>query len=167
MAAQEQSLELARRAWSESLQQLLRDQPEDGRTALEALASAMAAMERALQSQEATNRALRQSLDAYREVIERAGSRGEALAAGQGVQAEATGRGKPESMRLIYGLNCPLTTMSGGWVGITDCSHQPLSGNFKNRPQERRRFLRDRVRICMDSMLPMALLASCHSGPSK
>jgi chromosome segregation ATPase len=71
LAAQEQGLELAR-SWSESLQQLVRDQAEDGRTALEALASAMAAMERALESQEETNRALRESLEAYREVIERA-----------------------------------------------------------------------------------------------
>jgi hypothetical protein len=59
VAAQEQSLELAR-AWSESLQQLVRDQTEDGARPLKALASAMAAMERALESQEATNRALRQ-----------------------------------------------------------------------------------------------------------
>ena len=73
VAAQERSLELAR-AWSESLSELVADQAEGGRAALEALTSALAATERALASQEETNRALRQSLEAYREVIERAGA---------------------------------------------------------------------------------------------
>ena len=71
VAAQERSLELAQ-AWTGSLQQLVTDQAEGGRAALEALTSTLAATERALASQEETNRALRQSLEAYREVIERA-----------------------------------------------------------------------------------------------
>ena len=59
-----------------------------------ALASSLAAMERALASQEATNRALRQSLDAHREVVERAAAaqeRGARLvqAALDGVSASA------------------------------------------------------------------------------
>jgi hypothetical protein len=58
VAAQERSLELAK-AWSGSLQQLISDQAE-------------AATEKALASQEEANRALRQSLEAYRAVIERA-----------------------------------------------------------------------------------------------
>ncbi|HSO52751.1 MAG TPA: hypothetical protein VL330_08390 [Actinomycetes bacterium] len=69
MAAQERSLELAQ-AWTGSLQQLLADQAEGGRAAL--VTSTLAATERALASQEEANRALRQSLEAYREVIERA-----------------------------------------------------------------------------------------------
>ncbi len=71
VAAQERSLELAQ-AWSDSLRDLLADQAEGGRAALEALTSTLAATERALASQEEANRALRQSLDAYRDVIERA-----------------------------------------------------------------------------------------------
>jgi chromosome segregation ATPase len=71
VAAQERSLELAR-AWSDSLRELLADQAEGGRAALEALASTLAATERAVASQEEANRALRQSLEAYREVIDRA-----------------------------------------------------------------------------------------------
>ena len=71
MAAQERSLELAQ-AWTGSLQQLVTDQAEGGRAALEALTSTLAATERALASQEEANKALRQSLEAYREVIERA-----------------------------------------------------------------------------------------------
>jgi chromosome segregation ATPase len=71
VAAQERSLELAQ-AWSGSLQQLVSDQAEGGRAALEALTSTLAATERALASQEEANRALRQSLEAYRGVIERA-----------------------------------------------------------------------------------------------
>jgi hypothetical protein len=71
LAAQERSLELAQ-AWSGSLQQLISDPAENGRAALEALTSTLAATERALASQEEANRALRQSLEAYREVIERA-----------------------------------------------------------------------------------------------
>ena len=71
VAAQERSLELAQ-AWTGSLQQLISDQAEGGRAALEALTSTLAATERALASQEEANRALRQSLEAYRAVIERA-----------------------------------------------------------------------------------------------
>jgi hypothetical protein len=71
VAAQERSLELAQ-AWSDSLLELVTDQAEGGRVALEALTSTLAATERALASQEEANRALRQSLEAYREVIERA-----------------------------------------------------------------------------------------------
>ena len=73
VAAQERSLELAQ-AWSDSLRELVADQAESGRAALEALTATLAATERALASQEETNRALRQSLEAYREVIERAGA---------------------------------------------------------------------------------------------
>jgi chromosome segregation ATPase len=71
VAAQERSLELAQ-AWSDSLRELVTDQAEGGRAALEALTSTLAATERALASQEEANRALRQSLESYREVIERA-----------------------------------------------------------------------------------------------
>ena len=71
VAAQERSLELAQ-AWSGSLPQLISDQAEGGRAALEAVTSTLAATERALASQEEANRALRQSLEAYRAVIERA-----------------------------------------------------------------------------------------------
>ena len=71
VAAQERSLELAQ-AWAASLQQLVTDQAEGSRAALEALTSTLAATERALASQEEANRALRQSFEAYREVIERA-----------------------------------------------------------------------------------------------
>ena len=71
VGAQERSLELAL-AWSESLRELVADQAEGGRAALEALTSTLAATERALASQEEANRALRQSLEAYREVIDRA-----------------------------------------------------------------------------------------------
>ena len=51
VAAQERSLELAQ-AWTGSLQQLVTDQAEGGRAALEALASTLAATERTLASQE-------------------------------------------------------------------------------------------------------------------
>jgi ABC-type transporter Mla subunit MlaD len=71
VAAQERGLELAQ-AWSDSLRELVTDQAEGGRAALEALASTLAATERALASQEEATRALRQSLETYREVIERA-----------------------------------------------------------------------------------------------
>ena len=71
VAAQQRNLELAQ-SWSDSLRELVTDQAEGGRAALEALTSTLAATERALASQEEANRALRQSLEAYREVIERA-----------------------------------------------------------------------------------------------
>jgi putative protein kinase ArgK-like GTPase of G3E family len=71
VAAQERSLQLAA-TWAESLRELVADQAEGGRAALEALSSSLAATERALASQEEANRALRESLEAYREVVERA-----------------------------------------------------------------------------------------------
>jgi hypothetical protein len=71
VAAQERSLELAQ-AWSDSLAELVADQAQGGRAALEALTTTLAATERALAGQEEANRALRQSLEAYREVVERA-----------------------------------------------------------------------------------------------
>ena len=71
VAAQERSLELAQ-AWSDSLRELVADQAQGGRAALEALTSTLTATERALASQEEANRALRQSLEAYRGLIERA-----------------------------------------------------------------------------------------------
>jgi hypothetical protein len=73
VAAQERSLELAQ-AWSDSLRELVADQAEGGRAALEALTSTLTATERALASQEEANRALRQSLEAYRDVVERVGA---------------------------------------------------------------------------------------------
>ena len=73
LAAQERSLELAQ-TWSDSLRELVTDQAEGGRAALEALTSTLAATERAVASQEEANRALRQSLEAYRDVVERAGA---------------------------------------------------------------------------------------------
>src|SRR4029450_10580746 len=68
---QERSLEFAQ-AWSDSLRELLVDQAEGGRAALEALTSTLTAPGRPRPSQEEANRALRQSLEAYREVIDRA-----------------------------------------------------------------------------------------------
>jgi hypothetical protein len=79
VAAQQRSLELAA-AWSESLGQLVADQAEGGRAALEALSASLAATERALASQEEANQALRKSLEAYREVVERAGATSERTA---------------------------------------------------------------------------------------
>ena len=73
VAAQERSLELAQ-AWSDSLRELVADQAQGGRAALEALTSTLTATERALASQEEANRALRQSLEAYRDVVERVGA---------------------------------------------------------------------------------------------
>jgi hypothetical protein len=71
VAAQEQALELAQ-AWSDSLRELVTNQAEGGRTALEALSATLTATQRALASQEEATRALRQSLEAYRDVIEQA-----------------------------------------------------------------------------------------------
>jgi ABC-type transporter Mla subunit MlaD len=71
VAAQEQGLELAQ-AWSDSLRELVGNQAEGGRAALEALSASLTATERALASQAEANQALRQSLEAYRDVIEQA-----------------------------------------------------------------------------------------------
>ncbi|HEV2870202.1 MAG TPA: hypothetical protein VG409_02175 [Actinomycetota bacterium] len=118
VAAQERSLELAQ-AWSGSLQQLVSDQAEGGRAALEALTSTLAATERALASQEEANKALRQSLEANR-----GGARGlREHGPGPERRLPAAARGGPrgpaEAARA--GVNHPSWVMPGGLgPGIVD-----------------------------------------------
>lgn len=70
VAATERNMTLAR-SWSDTLLTTLKEQSEDARTTLTALTASLAAMERALVSQEETNRALRESLEGYREIVDR------------------------------------------------------------------------------------------------
>jgi hypothetical protein len=142
LAAQEQSLELAR-SWSESLQRLVRDQTEDGTRALEALASAMAAMERALESQEATNRALRQSLEAYREVIERAGATQERSARLIQTALDSFAGASQAQLELAKALLVPLGAQPEAFaslVQVWNAAFQQLlegaPGARRDRPQQ-------------------------------
>ena len=57
--------------WSDTLLTTFKEQSEDARATLTALAASLEAMERALISQEETNRALRQSLEGYRQLVDR------------------------------------------------------------------------------------------------
>lgn len=59
----------ATQRWSESVTTMLAEQAEQQRAVTRALTASLDAMESALRSQEETNRALRESIDAYREVI--------------------------------------------------------------------------------------------------
>lgn len=70
MAATEHNIALARN-WSDTLLTTLKEQSEDARATLTTLTASLQAMERALVSQEETNRALRQSLEGYREIVDR------------------------------------------------------------------------------------------------
>ncbi len=70
VAAQERSLKVAQ-SWSDALLQNVKDQTEDSRANLTTLATSLGAMEKALESQEQTNQAIRQSLDGYRQIVER------------------------------------------------------------------------------------------------
>jgi hypothetical protein len=70
VAAQERSLQVAQ-SWSDALLATLKDQTEDSRANLTTLADSLRAMEKALESQEETNKAIRQSLDGYRTIVER------------------------------------------------------------------------------------------------
>jgi DNA repair exonuclease SbcCD ATPase subunit len=70
VAAQERSLTVAQN-WSDALLATLKEQTEDSRANLATLASTLGAIERALESQEETNRAIRQSLEGYREILDR------------------------------------------------------------------------------------------------
>jgi len=71
VAAQQRSVNLAQE-WSQSVIESYRDQAESYRALTDAMSSSMTALERTLQSQEETNRALKVSLDAYRNVVETA-----------------------------------------------------------------------------------------------
>jgi serine/threonine protein kinase HipA of HipAB toxin-antitoxin module len=69
LAATERNMALAR-SWSDALLTTLKEQSEDARRTLTTQAASLEAMERALASQEETNRALRQSLEGYREIVD-------------------------------------------------------------------------------------------------
>jgi chromosome segregation ATPase len=70
LAATERNMALAR-SWSDALLTTLKEQSEDAQANLTTLAASLEAMERALASQEQTNRALRQSLEGYRQIVDR------------------------------------------------------------------------------------------------
>jgi hypothetical protein len=70
VAAQERSMQLAQ-GWSDALLTTLKDASEDSRANLATLSSSLGAMEKALESQEETNKAIRRSLEGYREIVER------------------------------------------------------------------------------------------------
>ena len=78
LAATERNMALAR-SWSDALLTTLKEQSEDAQATLTTVAASLEAMERALASQEETNRALRQSLQGYREVVDRYAPRRSAL----------------------------------------------------------------------------------------
>jgi hypothetical protein len=70
LTATERNMAVARN-WSDELLTTLKEQSEDARSALTALTASLEAMERVLASQEETNRALRQSLEGYRQIVDR------------------------------------------------------------------------------------------------
>jgi DNA repair exonuclease SbcCD ATPase subunit len=142
MGAQERSLTVAQ-AWSESLQQLVRDQAEGNRATLEALASALTGMERALESQEETNRALRQSLESYRELIERAGAAQERSARLLQTALDsfaATAQGQLEAARaLLTPLGSqaePFGKMFQEWNAAFLRLLEAAPGTAANRPEQ-------------------------------
>ena len=71
VAAQQRSVGLAQN-WAESVIETYRSQAESYQALTDAMTSSMTALQRTLESQEETNRALKESLDAYRNVVESA-----------------------------------------------------------------------------------------------
>src|ERR671932_2501869 len=71
VAAQQRSVGLAQ-DWAESVIENYKSQAESYRALTDAMTSSMTALQRTLESQEETNRALKESLDAYRNVVESA-----------------------------------------------------------------------------------------------
>ena len=71
VAAQQRSVGLAQ-DWAQSIIESYRSQAESYRAFTDAMSSSMTALQRTLESQEETNRALKESLDAYRNVVENA-----------------------------------------------------------------------------------------------
>jgi len=71
VAAQQRSMGLTQN-WAESVIESYKSQAESYQALTDAMSTSMTALERTLQSQEETNRALKESLDAYRNVVESA-----------------------------------------------------------------------------------------------
>lgn len=69
VAAQQRSMNLAQN-WAENVIETYRSQAESYRSLTEAMRSSMEAFRRTLEAQEETNRALKESLDSYRNVVE-------------------------------------------------------------------------------------------------
>jgi hypothetical protein len=103
LAATERNMALAR-SWSDALLTTLKEQSEDARTTLTTLAASLEAMERALASQEETNRALRQSLEGYRQIVDRyatAQERTAGLVQSAVDDLKAAGEGQMEAARAL------------------------------------------------------------------
>jgi len=103
LSATERNTALARN-WSDALLTTLKDQSEDARATLTTLASALEAMERALVSQEETNRALRQSLEGYRQLVDHYATAQEPTARmvqGAVDDLKAAGEGQMEAARAL------------------------------------------------------------------
>ena len=71
VAAQQRSVGMAQ-DWTQSVIDSYKNQAESYQALMEAMKSSLASLDATLKSQEETNRALRQSLDAYRGVLENA-----------------------------------------------------------------------------------------------
>jgi chromosome segregation ATPase len=113
LAATERNMALAR-SWSDMLLTTLKEQSEDARANLTTLAASLEAMERALASQEETNRALRQSLEGFRQVVDRyaeAQERTAGLVQSAVDDLKAAGEGQMEAARAL------LTPPTGGGGG--------------------------------------------------
>ena len=107
LAATERNMALTR-SWSDALLTTLKEQAENTRTTLKTLAASLEAMERALASQEETNRALRQSLEGYRQIIDRY------AAAGTRADRLPTPRARtPDGIVKLFGNACGAVDVSG------------------------------------------------------
>lgn len=106
LAATERNTSMAQ-SWSDALLTTFKEQSEDAHATLAALAASLEAMERALVSQEETNRALRQSLEGYRQLVDRyaaAQERTTRLAQGAVDDLKAAGQGQMEATRALLSL---------------------------------------------------------------
>ena len=128
LAATERNMALAR-SWSDALLTTVKEQSEDARVTLTTLAASLEAMERALASQEETNRALRQSLEGYRQIVDRyatAQERTAGLVQSAVDDLQTAGEGQMEAARALLrpptwateatGATEPFTQMMQAWT---------------------------------------------------
>jgi chromosome segregation ATPase len=125
LAATERNMALAR-SWSDALLTTLKEQSEDAQANLTTLAASLEAMERALASQEQANRALRQSLEGYRQIVDRytaAQERTARLVQTAVDDLKAAGEGQMEAARALLTPSIgataatePFTRMVRAWT---------------------------------------------------
>jgi hypothetical protein len=140
LAAAERNMARAQN-WSDTLTTTLKEQSANAQMSLAGLTDALEAMDRTLTSQEETNRAMRQSLEGYRQLIDHyvsAQERAAQLVRNAVDDLNAAGQGQIDAARAMLTLptgasaaTAPFMQMMRAW---TDAVTQFGGGDTTNPP---------------------------------